>query len=634
MSTSDLPRSKSTAAGARKSSRARRLSTTHAGHVTATGIQAGAPQFVEQLLAIASADYPPPVVRAQFRQALINQVQAVGCCFLTDDAQRGWQIVTNQSTGRVPSGQADKQLAKHCAAALKNPQPTLVKLGCLEDASALLNVVPGRSELVLLVLKNAGQAAKGLQSIPQFCRTYGLWQQTQEGRESVWQRNSLAAILDLVSRATASRDIDAASELITNELARALGCTTVALGLQRNQKLRVVSVSGIGQPDRGSKSVTEFQQSMQESITRNAAGIWPPRTSDENFLLLAHRQLAHTVQCEAVASECLSREDGTSLGALIFCGTKRQLHDEQFARFIASAAPALGSALGLLQKTKTGRFKKFAAALSRNSSWGQKAFAVATAGCVVALMFLPVTYQVRCRATVEPVARRFAVAPFDGLIEEGFVEPGDVVSEGQTLARIDGRTLRWELSGVTAEQQQSLRQREMELSEGNISKTLLAELENQRLDAERRVLEFRQDHLLVKSPIDGVVLSGSLERAAAASITTGQVLFEIGPTSPIKIEIAIPADDIAQVQVGHPASIWIEGLEDQAITRPITRLHPRSEIRDARNVFVAEIEVDNVDHRLRPGMKGYVRVDCDKKSLGWSLFHKPMNYLRSRLTWW
>jgi multidrug efflux pump subunit AcrA (membrane-fusion protein) len=232
------------------------------------------------------------------------------------------------------------------------------------------------------------------------------------------------------------------------------------------------------------------------------------------------------------------------------------------------------------------------------------------------------------------VSRRFAVAPFDGLVVSGFVEPGDFVRRDQVLAEIDGRSIRWELSGVVAERHQSLRQREIELAEGNIPETFLAELENERLTSQERILKFKRDHLEIRSPTDGVVLSGSLERSVAASVTTGETLFEIAPLHPMKVEVAIPDDEIAQVKLGSPVSIWIEGQEESPIKGKITRIHPRSETRDADNVFIAEVEHGNEEENLRPGMKGSVRIDCDKQPLAWCVFHKPVNYLRSRLTWW
>jgi multidrug efflux pump subunit AcrA (membrane-fusion protein) len=101
----------------------------------------------------------------------------------------------------------------------------------------------------------------------------------------------------------------------------------------------------------------------------------------------------------------------------------------------------------------------------------------------------------------------------------------------------------------------------------------------------------------------------------------------------MRIEIEIPANEVAQTKVGFPVSIWIDGQEDNVIKGNILKIRPRSTTRNAQNVFVAEVEVPNEDERLRPGMKGTVRIDCEKRSLGWAMFHKPMNWMRANFSY-
>ena len=141
----------------------------------------------------------------------------------------------------------------------------------------------------------------------------------------------------------------------------------------------------------------------------------------------------------------------------------------------------------------------------------------------------------RCNAIVAPTTRRFAVAPFDGQIVHATVETGDRVVQGQVLAEMDGRHIRWDLSGVSAEREQSIRSREIELSSGNVSKTLLAEYEFDRLSAKEAVLRNKYEHLQIKCPADGVILSGSLDRAEGKSVETGDVLFEVGLADSVRI---------------------------------------------------------------------------------------------------
>jgi multidrug efflux pump subunit AcrA (membrane-fusion protein) len=111
------------------------------------------------------------------------------------------------------------------------------------------------------------------------------------------------------------------------------------------------------------------------------------------------------------------------------------------------------------------------------------------------------------------------------------------------------------------------------------------------------------------------------------------VLFEIGPIKPMRIEIEIPANEVAQTKAGFPVKIWIDGQEDNVIKGEILKIHPRSSTRNAQNVFIAEVEFPNEDERLRPGMKGTVRIDCEKRSIGWSMFHKPVNWMKANFSY-
>ena len=125
-----------------------------------------------------------------------------------------------------------------------------------------------------------------------------------------------------------------------------------------------------------------------------------------------------------------------------------------------------------------------------------------------------------------------------------------------------------------------------------------------------------------------------MERAEAASVSTGQTIFEIGSLQPLRIEVAVPAEEVAQIKSGLPVTAWIDGREDTPVTGTLEKIRPRSETRDARNVFIAEFRCANQSHQLRPGMEGTVRIDGERRSLGWTLFHKPWDYLRSRFTFW
>ena len=589
-----------------------------------------------QLLHVVTSNVDNSTADRTLRAVAIKATKAIGAAHIIRENDI-WTYTADRITGRIPPNDA---LIEECEEQFQgfteSDSPNVLQLACLDDLPAVFISLGSvkQPELFMVVLKDRANLTATFGRLKKVAAALQLVRRNTTLNNSTWQLNSLAAIMELVGKIEKSDTVKSATEVVSNELVSLLGCDSVAIAIFKKRKLKLQAISGIEKIDRASRSCRDYQQALYESVVRDQQGTYPANDVDNGHLLLAHKQLASTVQSQSAISQPLTIDDQETIGSWIFTGSQSQLASEHFARFVDTATPHVTTALELLSRSEKGLLKRFWQLARRKTKLFTRLMIPISIVAFYFLMLVPITYKVRCSCTVEPVLRRFAVAKFDGLVESGFVEPGDLVEKDQVLAEIDGRTIRWELLGVTSERKQSVRQREIELAERNIPKTLLAELENRRLRSEEAVLKYKQDHLKIRSPIAGVVLSGSLERAEAASVTTGQVLFEIGPIDPVKIEIAIPADEASQVKQGHPVTVWIEGQEDRPLKSKIERIHPRSETRDAKNIFVAELKFDNPDETFRPGMKGTVRIDAEKRSLGWSLFHKPINYLRSRLTWW
>ena len=486
---------------------------------------------------------------------------------------------------------------------------------------------------MLIVAPPKAPVVKGTDLLGRFAAAMNLWLSANQAREANWQVESLASIIDITSQIETQPTLDAACEQVANLMANQLPVASAAVGVLDRSTMKLRAISGVSKLDTGSRTGRSWLQAMVESQHRKAPGLFPAVDAENNFLLQSHRRLAADLQLPAVYSMPLVAEDETLVGTIVFGGQPGELCSEAFGRFNAAAGPPLAAAI----RDAKGRQRN---KVSRAWKWVKEKIntmpGVVTSALLITfvfLMLLPVTYRVRCTVVTEPVSRRFAVAPFAGQIVEGHAEAGDFVHKGELLAQLDGRTINWELIGVSAEREQSVTSRRMELSDRNIPKAILAALEHERLKSKEEVLRYQKEHLQIRSPIDGIVLSGSLERAEAASVEIGQTLFEIGPVKPMRIEIEVPANEIAQTKVGFPVSIWIEGQEDDVIEGEITKIRPRSTTRQANNVFVAEVEFPNEDERLRPGMEGTARIDCERRSLGWSLFHKPMNWMRANFSY-
>lgn len=498
---------------------------------------------------------------------------------------------------------------------------------------ALCPVNTIEQEILALVVpnKHLNHATTIIQKVS---ATIVSWNRSIELANRNRESQSLASALELVGTISRSNSVKQASIEMANQLALSGDLERVAIGVVTGGKLKLETISGFIKIDQSSDVKQQFHQALLESQTRKRAGTYPPTDDNNDHQLLAHQQLSAKLNGNQIFSHPLTTDEGQTVGAWLLVGKKDPFQQEALENWLRVVSPVIANALSLLRRSEKGRVRRGVSFLRKNTTLFSWLMVPILCAAIYFLVLIPVTYRVRCSGTVEPVLKRYAVAPFDGMVSTSEARPGDEVEIGQTVAVLDGLPIRWELAGITSQKQQALRRREIELANRNISKAFLSELEFEKLDAKEEILKNKQANLEIKSPIKGVILSGSDEQSEAASVSKGQVLFEIGPLSPIKIQVAIPANEIPHTDIGTTAKVWIEGHEDKTLTGQIVRINPRSQIQDSANVFIAEIELPNEDHGLRPGMKGSVRIDCEKRTLGWCLFHKPVDFFRSQILCW
>ena len=456
-----------------------------------------------------------------------------------------------------------------------------------------------------------------------------LWHANESKQEIRHDLSLTASTLDLVSTIEAADSFSEASIATVNSVRDHLKVRGVVLGLVKGtaQRCHVAAMSGLAEFDtRGALSKT-IEDALDESVIRDRLSVVPSDESENRDSLLCHESLRHETQAVRIVSHPLKRNDGHVLGAWIVIEDRPSSKHTASTTLLRAAAPRVAAALALSQRADSALFSN----KKRTQNWLQWFSRAAILSVVIAaIMLIPVPYQIQCECSAEPEVRRFVVAPNEGLIERTFVEPGEVVKQGQLLARMDGRDVRWELAGLVAEKQKAEKDHDSRLLEGDVAAAQRAILEFQRIEAREQVLTRQRDQLEVTSPIDGIILDGHLDRVENAPVTIGQALYEVAPIAPVTVEVAISHDEFANVRESDEVVIRFDGIDDD-FTGTIERIHPRSEVRDGDNVFVAEVAIANTDAKLRPGMSGYARIKGQTHALGWNLFHKPWEHLRKSL---
>lgn len=252
---------------------------------------------------------------------------------------------------------------------------------------------------------------------------------------------------------------------------------------------------------------------------------------------------------------------------------------------------------------------------------------------LVAVGCVPFPFTVRAQVVCEPSTRRFVAAPFDSRLLESRVMAGETVAQGQLLAILDGSELRSQIAGLRAKESQAVQRRAAALSAGDASNAELERFEIQQFREDIEVLESRLEDLDIRSPIAGVVVVGDLERVKGSPLSVGENLFEIAPLQNLIAEISIPESQVAYVAPDQQTRITLYAAQGRSHDSVLTRIHPRSELRDGDSVFIADANLDNTDGALRPGMNGIARVSVGLRPIAWILFHQPFEALRRTIGW-
>lgn len=561
-----------------------------------------------------------------------------------------WIVYLESGTGNrasrdlhVLAGPLDElppQLAKalvECSSQAASKRATQLKAVSTEPAwfaAAVPVAAPGKAS-VLVVVFDPRVSGKAITPILELAAVHmALWYTRHELADRDEEARFMATVAELASRLASSDDLGLATYTLVDELQRFLECRQVVLGLSRNGKsCRVAAISGTNGIDRRSNRVCAMEAALDEAGVRGELSVWPPNDAGNRQALMAHRKLAESTAARSVIGSPIRDDRGELQGAWLFLGDEALSQNAKAHRFIEAAAPVVGSSLSLLKRAERSVFGKWTRTAAKAlQQWTGRAV-LALIGLLVGLMFLPLPYKVTCDCELQPVVRRYVAAPFDATLEKSYVEPGDLVREDQVLARIDGREIRWELAGLAADRNRAAKERDGHLATREFGAAEVAKYEMERLDIKTKLLKDRGDHLELRSPIDGVVISGDLKKAEGVPLTVGQTLFEIAPLDSMVVEIAIPEEDVRHIRKKQTVEVVLDAFPGQRFKSTLVRIHPRSEVKETDHVFIGEFDLDNPDELLRPGMQGTAKIATPRRTLGWILFHKPWEKLLYWMGW-
>jgi len=214
------------------------------------------------------------------------------------------------------------------------------------------------------------------------------------------------------------------------------------------------------------------------------------------------------------------------------------------------------------------------------------------------------TRMVRATAAIQASERNLHwITPrFEGWIRQLHVNTtGQQVAKGQPLLTVYSP----ELQSTVREYQLALKSGMDELAQGALQRLRNWEVMP---DSANQVAELGNENLVLRSPVNGVVLEKNA--VAGARFAPGEVLFKLADLSTVWIQAEVAEQDQAILRVGQTANVTVAAYPGTLFSGHVSFISPV--LNPQTRTVQVRVELPNSGGKLRPAMFASVQFSSEK----------------------
>ena len=239
---------------------------------------------------------------------------------------------------------------------------------------------------------------------------------------------------------------------------------------------------------------------------------------------------------------------------------------------------------------------------------------------------------------LEPVLKVEVKSKASGEILELFVDSGDEVEEGDTLARVDPRDVENAWDQAVADYQVAQVRRDLAKEQLDRSRDLLAaevitmqefesrELEHAnaeaafvRAETNRELAALRRTDVTITAPMSGTILEklveyGQVIQSATQNVSGGTTLFMMANLDNMRVRTLVDETDVGKLAAGLAATVSVEAFPDRPFQGYIEKIEPQAIAQQNVTMFPVIVLLDNSSGLLKPGMNAEVEVLVDERT--------------------
>lgn len=452
--------------------------------------------------------------------------------------------------------------------------------------------------------------------------TENLLKKPQASVASGQRIKGLERLLKIEREARQAETVSELAYLAANETAALLQGPQVFVLSGHGRRLRVASVSAIGQLDRNAPRIRWVESVVANLAADSGLG------SMREFQISAYgkadlREAAEYPYPNAVWIPFKLR-DGLVFGGLLMT------RDGLWAEDDVTVAQRLAESYQHAWSALTGGRRLRRRRLIRPVLIGLVLLLIAAGA-------FPVPLSIVAPVEVRSQNSSVVAAPMEGVVDEIVVDSGQRVTKGEVVARMRDTTFSNELAvamrqlQVTEARLKQLTQLAADDPEAR-AELSVARTEMELAAAKRDYAAQLLRRATITAPLDGLAIFADKLDLIGRPFLTGERILEIADPTRVRLRIDIPVADVLAIREGAKVRAFLDSDPLRPYLGKITDTTYEARLIDNNSLayrIYAELEVE--DGRLpRLGVRGTAQVFGDDVPLAFYLFRRPISAIRQR----
>ncbi|MBF8273788.1 MAG: hypothetical protein HW380_2893 [Magnetococcales bacterium] len=442
------------------------------------------------------------------------------------------------------------------------------------------------------------------------------------------QAERLGTLVGIEQKVRLAESVEVLVSLIVNKTQSLVPCHQAALWLSPpGRPGRVAALSGVAAVDSRVPYVAWLQPVLELLFSRST-GCEPQPLTVADIPEEAGKFWSEWLPDQALWCPLVT-PTGKRLGGFLLA--RAELWSESEIKILGHVAGAYVHALDALSSRRCGW---------SGGAWRRgRFFKLAMVLVLLALMALPLRQSVLVPAEVTALEPTLIRAPLEGVVDRFYIEPNELVQDGQLLLSLDDVTLknklevaRKTLAVTRAKHRQAAQQAVFDKEAQSQLEILKRELERQ--SAEADYLATLLERIQVHAPRAGIAIFDDVNDWIGRPVVLGERILLLADAGQAELTLQLSVENAIPLKKGAEVTLFLTIDPEHPVTATLSfASYQPTPVPEGFLAYRLKAQFDNDLSPPRIGLKGTAKVYGEKVSLFHYLFRRPLAVVRQTLGW-